>query len=339
MSDVLNLTRDLLKIPSPSGEEKEIGNYLVNRLKKNFNVKTQKVGNGFNIIATRGIPEIILNIHLDTVPNLLGLREDKKYLYGRGACDAKGPLATMIVAGELAVVEGLTNFGLVFDVCEETDFSGVKKVIKMVSPEKVIVGEPTNFSVVVGQKGLIGFKIKEKGVSAHGATPKKGSSAVIGLLKKLDILSNLTFPNGCTLNIGKIKGGSAVNVVPESAQALVEIRTSVKNDKIIRLIQKTIGKVEVLYNFNPVITKNVNWVNKFANGLEFVPYFTEMYFWNKIGADTIVFGPGESKYAHSKDEKIKKQDLIKAVKLYLKILRKNCKVLNKRIYSGDKDET
>jgi len=330
MSSVIKLARDLLNIPSPSGDEKELGLFLVRRLRKNFKVKTQTVGNSFNVIATKGTPNIVLNIHFDTVPGSLKVREDKNWLYGRGACDAKGPLAAMVVAGEIAVEQGVNNFGLVFNVNEETDFSGVREVIKEIRPKRVIVGEPTDFNAVIGQKGLIGFKIKSNGISAHGATPEKGKSAILDLIKKLDRVSKLKFPvnpplGNCTVNIGKISGGSAVNVVPESAEAIVEIRTSVKNKVVLDCVQESIGNIDLLYSFDPVITRDNSWIKQVSKKTEAVPYFTEMYFWSKAGADAVVFGPGSSKYAHSKRERIRKGDLVEGVKKYLMLLRENQK--------------
>lgn len=183
---IVNLTRDLLRIPSPSGDERGIGKFLVRRLKKSFNVKIQKVGNRFNILATKGETRLILTTHMDTIPKQLEIKEDDNYLYGRGACDAKGIIAAMICAGEEAIKKGLNNFGILLDVDEEKDFSGVKKAIKLINPGFVIVGEPTDFKIAIGQKGLIGIKIKCFGISASGSS-EKGISAIdklIEILKK-----------------------------------------------------------------------------------------------------------------------------------------------------------
>ena len=105
----IELARQLLNIPSVSGEEKEIAEFLVDRLSRTFKVETQNVGNNFNILATCGKPDIILTTHMDTVPGLLEIKEDNDYLYGRGACDTKGIIAAMVCACEEAVKEGFNN--------------------------------------------------------------------------------------------------------------------------------------------------------------------------------------------------------------------------------------
>jgi acetylornithine deacetylase/succinyl-diaminopimelate desuccinylase-like protein len=82
---VENLLRDLIRIPSPSNNEKEIAEYIVKRLKKNFNIKLQKINAGYNILAYIDDPKIILTTHLDTVPKQIEIKEDENYFYGRGA--------------------------------------------------------------------------------------------------------------------------------------------------------------------------------------------------------------------------------------------------------------
>lgn len=124
---VVELARDLIKIPSPSGEEREVGLFIAKRLEKNFDVKMQKVGDRFNLFAIKGKPNVILTTHMDTVPKQIKINEDEMNLYGRGSCDANGILACMICACEEASQKGLNNFGMVFDVSEETDFVGILK--------------------------------------------------------------------------------------------------------------------------------------------------------------------------------------------------------------------
>ena len=111
---------------------------------------------------------------MDTVPNCPKPKIADGWLYGRGACDTKASIASMVVAAEKAAREGIKDFGLLFDVSEETDFSGIKKAVNLANPKFVIVGEPTNLKPVIGQKGLLGFKVICKGKVAHGSTPEKG---------------------------------------------------------------------------------------------------------------------------------------------------------------------
>ncbi|HII16074.1 MAG TPA: M20 family metallopeptidase [Nanoarchaeota archaeon] len=316
MTKATELLRELLNIPSPSGEERQIGLFLAKRLKRNFLVKLQKVGNRPNIFAVNGKPKIVLAAHLDTVPGKLELKEDKKYIYGRGACDTKASIASMVIAAEMAVSLGLNNFGLLFDVSEETDFKGVKRAVKSIKPEFVIVGEPTKLKVVTGQKGLLGFKIIARGKTAHGSTPEKGCNAIELLLKDIEELKAIRMKKGTTINIGEIMGGKSANVVPDYAEATVEIRTMPEDRNLFAKIREEINDVRLLYDFKPKRLDAGNLPERFRKGIT-VPYFTEMYFWK----NAIVIGPGNPAYAHSENERVSIMEVEKAVGVYLKLLK------------------
>jgi len=328
---VVELARDLIKIPSPSGEEKKAGLFIAERLKKNFDVKIQEIGDRYNIFAIKGKPNVVLTTHMDTVPKQIKINEDEINLYGRGSCDAKGILACMICACEEASQKGLDNFGMVFDVSEETDFIGILKAKDEINPEFTIVGEPTDFKIVFGQKGLIQLKIKCKGKSAPGSTPERGISAIDKLVEILGNIKKLNFPEDnklgkTTINIGKISGGSAPNVVSENAEATIEIRTTKPNEQIIKLVKKVVPNecLDINYGYEPVLNENINFIEKFKFDKISVPYFTEMYFWAKK-SKTIVFGPGKYEFAHTDKEQIRKEDLIKGKEIYLKMIEEFCK--------------
>ena len=323
---VVELARDLIKIPSPSGEEKKVGLFLVERLKKNFDVKIQPVGDRFNIFAIKGKPNVILTTHLDTVPKQIRMNEDKNYIYGRGSCDAKGILACMVCACEEASQKGLNNFGMIFDVSEETDFAGILKAEKEINPKFTIVGEPTDFKIVFGQKGLVQLKIKCNGKSAHGSTPEKGISAIDKLVEILGNIKQIDLPSAdklgkTTFNIGKISGGSAPNVVSDYAEATLEIRTTKPNEEILQLIKEIVPDdcLEIICSYEPVLNETTDFIKWFEFEKISVSYFTEMYFWAKKGK-TIVFGPGKYEFAHTDEERIRKADLVKGKEIYLKMI-------------------
>ncbi len=328
---VLNLVRDLLKIPSPSGQEKEVGLFMAERLKKNFDVKIQKVGDRFNVFAIKGKPRLVLTTHMDTVPKQILFKEDEKNIYGRGSCDAKGILACMICACEEASEQGLKDFGMVFDVSEESDFSGILKAVDEINPEFTVVGEPTDFNLVFGQKGLIQLKIKCVGKSAPGSVPDKGVSAINKLIDILAKLKSAKLPEDetlgkTTMNIGLISGGFAPNVVSDYAEAIAEIRTTRPNEEVIFALREIIpvNCLEIVFSYDLVLNKNIDFWEKFSFSNLFVSYFTEMYFWAKK-SNTIVLGPGKYEFAHSDDEQISKEDLIKGKDIYLNIIKEICR--------------
>ena len=160
----IDLLKELISLESVSGSESAIGDFLFSFLSPYFKVQKIRVKeNRFNILAVAGVPRLYFNTHLDTVPignNML--REDDEFIYGRGACDAKGSMAAMVCAAISARKKGLTDFGLFFDVGEEDDFCGILKGLPETDPRFVVIGEPTELVPVIGQRGLLGFKLSAK---------------------------------------------------------------------------------------------------------------------------------------------------------------------------------
>src|SRR5581483_6944894 len=119
--DPIELTRDLVARESPSFAEAPAVDYVAGLLEAaGYRVTRQPVTPGRdNLYAVREPPVVVLSTHLDTVPPSLPLREDDEWLYGRGACDAKGIAAAMIAAAERLATRGERRIGLLFLVGEE----------------------------------------------------------------------------------------------------------------------------------------------------------------------------------------------------------------------------
>src|SRR3954463_126476 len=123
------LTKQLMAIPSVTGAERDIGEFLSAELSLlGYRVERQNVtGDRFNVFAFAGVSRVMFCTHIDTVPPAtIPVREDDEYLYGRGACDTKGIIAAMLEAGQRLRAEGITEFGYMFLVGEETDSVGAK---------------------------------------------------------------------------------------------------------------------------------------------------------------------------------------------------------------------
>src|SRR3989304_10226052 len=101
----VRLLTDLLSIYSPSGKEEAISSFLVKEMKKlGFRVRKNAIGNVIGEIG-QGEPTILLCGHMDTVAGHLPLRVEKDKIYARGAVDAKGPLAAMVIAAAAVAKE------------------------------------------------------------------------------------------------------------------------------------------------------------------------------------------------------------------------------------------
>ncbi len=327
MISVESLLKKLINIPSISGSEDNLANYIFDLLEQN-NFKVQKNWidkKRFNIIAQIGNPKIYLSAHMDTVSPFIKFSEDYKYIYGRGSCDTKASIASMVIAGINAKNKGLNNFGLIFTNGEENNFDGIKSLIKSkIEIPYIIIGEPTSCRPVNGHFGILNIKIIANGKAAHTSNPKKGINAINLLIKAIEKINQLPIHLDTPVSLVQINGGVADNIVPETANAIFGLRPS-PNDKnnYQKIFNSTLKqeniKIEVLMDVPPVnfsIPKELDFLGKGQT----VKYFTELSFCK----NGIVLGPGDIKYAHGPNEKILKSELPKAVKIYQKILKKYC---------------
>src|SRR5215470_12807696 len=146
LEDTFDLALRLMNIPSITGTELEVGNFLASYLDgAGYRVDKQEVAPGrFNVMAYAGTPRILFCTHIDTVPPVLDVRQDEAFLYGRGACDTKGIIAAMVNAGDRLRKSGIQDFGFLLVVGEETIGDGAKAAnLLNWDTQFVIVGEPT----------------------------------------------------------------------------------------------------------------------------------------------------------------------------------------------------
>jgi acetylornithine deacetylase/succinyl-diaminopimelate desuccinylase-like protein len=123
------LTRELIDIPSLTGEETAVAHFLATQLETlGYKVERQYLNEDrFNLIATTSDkPQIVFSTHMDTVPPFICSSEDAEFIYGRGSCDAKGIIAAQVYAAERLRSEGLNNVGFLFTVDEELSSAGAQ---------------------------------------------------------------------------------------------------------------------------------------------------------------------------------------------------------------------
>src|SRR5262245_53892843 len=197
------LTKRLMSIPSVTGNEREIGEFLSVHLSSlGYRVERQHVtGDRFNVFAFAGEGRVMFCTHLDTVPPAtIPIREDDDFLYGRGACDTKGIIAAMLQAGDRLRQRGITNFGYMFLVGEETDSIGARTANTWNwTSEYVIVGEPTQNLLARAQKGTLMVTLTATGRAAHSGYPELGSSAIHHLWAVLQDCQNADWSEDAVL--------------------------------------------------------------------------------------------------------------------------------------------
>lgn len=325
--NIFELTKTLMSIPSISGDEKAVGFWIRDHLQSlGWTVELQKVSvNQNNVIATlNDTPRVWLSTHMDTVPPFIAPSEDDEKIYGRGACDAKGIIASQVTAAEELRKQGIEDIGLLFLVEEERTSAGARTANEhpiAAKCEYMINGEPTDLDLAIGSKGTFRLNIKTTGKAAHSAYPEQGDSAIEKLLEILDDVRHTKFPSEeffgeTTVNIGTIEGGVALNVIPPTAEAGLAIRLTTPRDPIeeaLRNVVRDRGEIEILSCSEPVKMLAVGgFEQKVVRFTTDIPYLTK---WGQ----PLLLGPGSILVAHTRDEFVMKRDLESAVKLYTKL--------------------
>lgn len=171
-ADDVELLRGLVAIPSLSGGERDAVVYLCRQMEsRGFDVTIDGAGNAVGSIGS-GAREVVLLGHIDTVPGEIAVRVDGDTLHGRGAVDAKGPLATFVCAATRAAGSGL-RVTVIGAVGEEADSAGAHYVAPRYRPDFCVIGEPGGWeSAVLGYKGSMSASIVLERPGGHSAGPR-----------------------------------------------------------------------------------------------------------------------------------------------------------------------
>ncbi len=324
---LFELTKFLMNLQSPIGEEKEISQFLFDYISKlGFDVQLQEVTEGrFNLFAQRGNPTVVLSTHMDTVYPFISPSEDDEYIYGRGACDAKGIIAAQIKAGEKLLKEGFNNFGLLFVVGEEGTSDGASRANQLKNHCRFLInGEPTENKMALGSKGSLRVQIRTEGMAAHSAYPEEGVSAILKILDILQDFQNKEFPKHeilgeTTFNIGTISGGTQANVIPDTASAQLMFRVVSSLQDIKRRIKSIVrnrAKIQYISGCEPVLLETLKGFKTMVAAFTTdIPYLSN---WGK----PILIGPGSILNAHTSNERIKKSELKRAITIYSDIVKR-----------------
>lgn len=329
--ELFELTRQLVTINSITPDEGRVSAFILElllRLTREFsgNIERFEVGPArCNLFACWGEPLVTLSSHMDTVPLFLPVREDKEHIWGRGACDAKGIIAAMMVAAESLLREGIRSFGLLFVVGEERDSAGAIAAAKQPRGAKYLInGEPTENKLALGSKGALRYEIRATGKAAHSAYPELGHSAIDDLLECLNAARRIPMAQDSvlgrgTLNIGTLAGGRAPNVIADSARAELMFRlVGDPSDVRSGMSQAVAGRVElteVLYS--PALKFDA--LQDFPSTV--VSFTTDIPFLQGAWGKPFLIGPGSIHVAHTEEERISKKELLEAVEIYTRMVK------------------
>jgi acetylornithine deacetylase len=330
--NVIELTRALVDIESITNNEKAVGEYLLNYLsalaaRTGGSVEAIEVEWGrFNVLACWGTPIVTLSTHMDVVPPFFPSREDEDWIYGRGACDAKGIIAAMTGAAERLLSEGTRNFGLLFVVGEERNSAGALVAARNSRGSRYLInGEPTENVLALGSKGALRYELIARGRMAHSAYPELGESAIDKLLDVLADIRRFPLPEDAvlgrsTLNIGTISGGRAPNVIPDEACAELMFRLVGDAEPIRAAVAKAAdGRVEAR---EVLLIPAVRLAPFDDLPTNVVAFTTDIPAFGGSWGQPFLIGPGSIHVAHTLDEKISKRQLSDAVEIYTRMVRR-----------------
>jgi len=352
-NDLVDLHRNLTTIESISGNELKVGEWLDSFLQEQgYSTHAQEVDKErYNILAWRGNnrnAKTLVTSHIDTVPPFYDYKIHKNgnttLISGRGSVDAKGSVATQIIATNQLLSEGKIgpdDVALLFVVGEEIHGDGMRAANSLgLTPQNVIFGEPTEGKLASGHKGIMGLTIRALGKSAHSGYPWLGRSANEVMIKALAALMELAqnLPTSekfgtTTINIGKITGGVAANVVAETAQASIAMRLAAGTPaEIQHQVLETLNAAVQDYRHDGEEVLEVEFARSYAPvvldhdvpGFDtiVVNYGTDVPNFDQTvkGQKRYLYGPGSILVAHSDHEAIRLEDLEEAVGGYKKLI-------------------
>src|SRR4051794_7631561 len=284
----------------------------------------------FNVFVQWGEPLIVtLSTHIDTVPPFIASREDDSDIWGRGACDTKGIIASMIKAAEALLAQGHRGFGMLFVVGEERNSAGAYKAAQHPHGSRYIInGEPTENRLALGSKGALRYEVCAAGKMAHSAYPELGDSAIHKLLDVLSDIRRIPLPvdellGPSTLNIGTLAGGRAPNVIADEARADIMIRLVGDSSATkAALFGAAEGRAE-LREVIEIPAVRLAAVEGIPTTV--VAYTTDIPAFGGKWGQPLLIGPGTIHVAHTLEERVPKQELLEAVELYQQIVKDLCK--------------
>ncbi len=325
----LELTRRLIDIPSVSGDEEAVARFLGGQLEQlGYGVEYLESAPGRPglFATTDAAPRIVFCTHLDTVPPFFASSEDDEFVYGRGACDAKGIIAAQIAAAHRLRAEGIRELALLFVVDEEKGSIGARAANGHPAARQcrwLVVGEPTENKLATGSKGSLRVLLRTDGTGGHSAYPERGRSAIHTLLDVLADVRAIAWPAApefgeTTCNVGIIGGGAGANVIAPDARAELHIRLVTDAAPVRALLEGAVrgrARIEYLSATPPVRLTAVPGFDTCVVG-----FTTDVPHLSNWGAPLLV-GPGSIHDAHTAGERIAKADLERGVELYVQLAR------------------
>jgi acetylornithine deacetylase/succinyl-diaminopimelate desuccinylase family protein len=279
-------------------------------------------------------------------------------IYGRGAADMKGAIAAMIGAAKRIQeskdkIKGSLLLSFVADE-ERKNVGTIRFLEKYKDIDYAVVGEPSDLDIVISNRGVLRLEISTYGKAGHASNPSGGINAIYQMNKAISSLMELAesygsntknYTNKPSLSVSLIKGGTAENIIPDTCEIIIDRRT-VYHENTEEVIKEITGRFEEIrrkdstFDYSYKVTEELGpWKTRDDSGLlkmadriyqgcfnkkpvlKDLGASCETTLFAEKGADTMVFGPGSIKQAHTKDEYVEISQLKGACEYYYRLIK------------------
>jgi len=369
----LAIIRDLIGFPTVSRDSNlDLIGYVRTQLDAHgvgYRLFENAEGTKANLLATIGpanLPGILLSGHSDVVPtegqawsaDPFAAWEADGRLYGRGTCDMKGFLGLVLAAvPRLAASDLALPVHIAISYDEEVGCAGVGSLVDHLArletkPRLAVVGEPTEMQIVTAHKGIRVIRTDITGKPAHSSMPEAGANALFAAAKLASTLEALGAELACerrddrfdppysTVNLGRVEGGAAVNIIAEhavlewefrplpgvDADAILDRVRAVAEDEILPGLRRTAPEADIRFTevaAAPALSAEggepaETFLRRLlgANRSHAVSFTTEAgLFQGLAGVPAVVCGPGSVDQAHKADEFVSLEQLGRAERM------------------------
>jgi len=342
LDETIALLKALVGIPSLSGQEELVSNYLQTYLQSYFPSQVQRLGNNL-IVDCPGISDgntLLLCSHIDTVAPAQGWVRDPfgaevegDKIYGLGSSDAGASVVSLIAALRLL---GTLRYGRII-LCLAAEEEAGNQGFTKIEPElprydAAIFGEPTNLGVATSMRGNMQVVMRSRGVSCHSSRPWQGRNACDQFVKDLQTIRSLDLKDqsswgGATIEPTIVSGGKSVNQIPDLVETTLDIRTTPdKNNSWVEAELKKNG-MDFTIVFNRRHPMHSDSDSPLLKAIQRACPGISSYVFNGTcdmaytKAPSVVLGPGSSERSHAADEFITISEIKEAIDTYSAILK------------------
>lgn len=359
MMDPVRLAQELIRIPSPPGEERDLADFLLSQLRRFCEVERGPLGTVLGRIGRGNGPVVLVTGHMDTVPAGEGwsgppfsgeIRDG--FLYGRGAVDMKGSIAAQIVGAAQAAPAIRGTLYLVYVPHEETaEGVALGRVLDMVGAvDGVILGEPTDLRLGLGHRGRVVLRLLTRGKAAHASSPELGENSIEKMLYALGHALRTPPPEDPLLGQGSVapvflSADGQGPVIPDRCVGLLDRRVVLGETEASVLAdyqgigaEVMVEEAEVRFYTGEAVRVKLffpawymepehPWVQQVSRTLNSPPFRIWRFSTDGVesrgrrGLPTLGFGPGDERLAHQVDERLPVADLQRAASGYARLLR------------------